>query len=434
MEASSVPASSPRVYMPINHTDSPAPAYAGLQLVGYSDPSPQSPNFAHVLTAARSSPSTNWGPGAAGDAREGNPLPAGLMDSMKANPAGNSGLYVGLPEAEGVSTHSPDSSSAGNPSPQSSSTGNFFCADNPSPRGSCMDSSTCSSLIKGFDKKAVSIKPSPMKKTGVAGPSAASVGMKKCSKVGSPISVSHTEKETIVHTHSSNFREVVHQLTGASRDDSDLLPVTIPSRAPANRGNGDDSSRCLSKQDPFVTCDFTGRSPEFGLRKPMPTKLFERRRSSKTLERISTSCRDLPPLVPSPVTPLASDFERICLPVTPVASPISVQVVPAQERSIVQMHSISALQQNGNVQMYSSYNQAAAMYMFPHSNQSQSSTENLYSVASEPHNVARIAQSQQEASIEDFVIAEKGFFLHPQRPRNSEPALLPLFPESPRDQ
>eukprot|EP00250_Pteridium_aquilinum_P033745 c619_g1_i1 orf=306-1646(+) len=446
MEPSSAPASSPRVYVPINHPDSPVPTYAVLQLVGFSDPSLQNPDLSHAITSARTSPflsSANWGSGAQGDignldTRAGKPLSGGLMETLKGDAAG----IIGISEGEGMHTdvqlstqenHSPENSSAGNPSPQGSSTGKSFCVDNPSPRGSCIDSSTCGS--KGFDKRAVSIKPSPMKKSGIAGPSVVSVGAKKCSKVGSTggpisISVSHTERETIVHAHSSNFREVVHQLTGASGDDGELLPVTVPSRASANRGNGDDVNGCLSKHEPVMKCEYTGRLPDLGLRKPMPTKLFERRRSSKTLERLSTSCRDLPPLVPSPVTPLASDFERICLPATPTASPVSTTVVPGQEHSIAQLHHTSTLRPNGNVQVYSSYNQPG-MYL----NQSQSSTGNLFSGVSELHHMAaHPACSRQEASVEDCVIAEKGFFLHPQRPRNSEPALLPLFPESPRGQ
>lgn len=397
-----------------------------MQLVGQPDLSLQVPNFALASSASRRSPSSNWALQTPAESHDGIALPAGLMDPMKPITACNSGLLV---EAEGVSTQenrSPDNSSAGNPSPQSSSTGNFFCADNPSPRGSCMDGSCCSSVVK--DRRVVLVKSSPMKKTCVAGPNM-NVSMKKCCKVGSTggtISVSHTEKETIVYTDSSNFREVVHQLTGASADDVDLLPVTIPTRAPASRGNGDDANRSASKQDPFVTCDFTGRQSEFGVHKPVPMKLFERRRSSKTLERISTSCRDLPALVPSPVTPLASDFERICLPVSPINS----AMVPAQERSYVQMHCTSTLRQNGSGQVYSSYNQPA-MYISPNSSQSQSIAKISYAVGSKPHNVDYIAQ---EASIEDFAIAKKGFFLHPQKPKNSEPALLSLFPESPRDQ
>ncbi|KAI5057833.1 hypothetical protein GOP47_0027848 [Adiantum capillus-veneris] len=420
MEPSPVAASSPRVYVPITHPDSPT--FAVLQLVGYSDPSP--PNLQHAMPVVRTSPSSNWLSRTAGDSSVESPiiLTGAAMEASKA------GMVEAAAEGDNQSAMpdniSPECSSAENPSPQGSSTGKFLCCDSPSPRGSCVDSSTCSSSYKGLDKKAVCIKPSLMKKSGSVGVSTGSMGVKKCSKVvpaGVTICVSHTEKETIVHTDSSNFREIVHQLTGASGNEGDLLPVTIPSRT---RGNVDDAAGCLSKHD------VTNRGHDLGPRRSMPTKLFERRRSSKTLERISTGCRDLPPLVPSPITPLASDFEKICLPGTPIVSPASGQ----QERNNVQTPPSSALHQIGNVHLNSNHNQSG-MYMHANLNRSHSLPESPHSAFGAPQYGALTSCSrQQEPSIEDFVIAEKGFFLHPQKPRVSVPALLPLFPESPRGQ
>ncbi|MCO5591731.1 hypothetical protein L7F22_045723 [Adiantum nelumboides] len=421
MEPSPVPASSPRVYMPITHPDSSPPTYAVLQLVGYGDPSALNPHSSsHAMSVVLLSPSSTCLSRTAADPRAGSPvLLSGASIPM-------SGMEEVEPEGDNHSIAqdniSPKCSSGGNPSPQGSSSGKPLCSHNPSPRSSCVESSTCSSSIKGPDKKAVCVKPSLMKKSGSAGVNAGSLGMKKCSKVGSPgvtISVSHTEKETIVHTNRSNFREVVHQLTGASGNKRDLLPVTIPSRT---RGNMDDvAGGCVSKHDA------TSRGLDLGPRRSMPIKLFERRRSSKPLESISTGYRDLPPLVPSPVTPLASDFEKICLPVTPVASPASGQ----QDLSNAQTPSASALHHSGNAQLYSNHNQAG-MYGHAGITQSHALPESPYSAFGVPQYGA--LASQQESNIEDFVIAEKGFFLHPQRPRVSQPALLPLFPESPKGQ
>ncbi|MCO5601808.1 hypothetical protein L7F22_055933 [Adiantum nelumboides] len=413
MEPSRVPASSPRVYMPITHPDSPPPTYAVLQLVGYGDPSALNPHSSsHAMSVVRLSPSSSWLSRTAADPRAGSPV---LL-------SGASIPKSGMEEVNHLIAQDNISPECSSGSLQCSSTGKPLCSHNPSPRSSCVESSTCSSSIKGTDKKAVCVRPSLMKKSGSAGLNAGSLGIKKCSKVGSPgvtISVSHTEKETIVHTNRSNFREVVHQLTGASGNEGDLLPVTIPS---GTRGNMDDvAGGCLSKHDA------TSRGLDLGPRRSMPIKLFERRRSSKPLESISTGFRDLPPLVPSPVTPLASDFEKICLPVTPVASPASGQ----QELNNVQTPPASALHHTRNAQLYSNPNQAG-MYRHVGITQSHALPESPYSAFGVPQYGA--LASQQESSIEDFIIAEKGFFLHPQRPRVSQPALLPLFPESPRGQ
>lgn len=151
------------------------------------------------------------------------------------------------------------------------------------------------------------------------------------------ISVSQTDRETIVHTHSSNFRDVVRQLTGASSDDQDLLPVTLPARL-ANRVNNSNIVQNVSISTEIVVSGAgtgvgagasagvcTGASKDqLGLRKA-PLKLHERRKSSmKNLEKITTAynhhaATELSPLNPSPVTPLASDFERFCNASTPTS-------------------------------------------------------------------------------------------------------------------
>lgn len=128
------------------------------------------------------------------------------------------------------------------------------------------------------------------------------------------ISVSQTDRETIVHTHSSNFRDVVRQLTGASSDDQDLLPVTLPARL-ANRVNNTINSTNAAANAEVSSANKA--VSELGLRKA-PLKLHERRKSSmKNLEKLSTAFHA--PLNPSPVTPLASDFERFCNASTPTS-------------------------------------------------------------------------------------------------------------------
>lgn len=152
------------------------------------------------------------------------------------------------------------------------------------------------------------------------------------------ISVSQTDRETIVHTHSSNFRDVVRQLTGASSDDQDLLPVTLPARL-ANRVNYEHIVRNGNINTEIIvpvgagpcagSCGGGGASTgaskdQLGLRRA-PLKLHERRKSTmKNLEKVTTAfnfhaATELSPLNPSPVTPLASDFERFCNASTPTS-------------------------------------------------------------------------------------------------------------------
>ncbi|MCO5576130.1 hypothetical protein L7F22_029938 [Adiantum nelumboides] len=165
------------------------------------------------------------------------------------------------------------------------------------------------------------------------------------------ISVSQTDRETIVHTHLSNFRDVVRQLTGASSDDQDLLPVTLPARL-ANRVNnanmmhnanglGEMSASGAGASGSGASIAPTGNGgackEQLGLRRA-PLKLHERRKSTmKNLEKITNAysfhgAKEVSPIMnPSPVTPLASDFERFCNASTPtsqgssgVSSPIGV--------------------------------------------------------------------------------------------------------------
>lgn len=152
------------------------------------------------------------------------------------------------------------------------------------------------------------------------------------------ISVSQTDRETIVHTHSSNFRDVVRQLTGASSDDQDLLPVTLPARL-ANRVNNSNIVQNANVCAEVVASGGAGvggvsanvnvsagsaNKEQLGLRKA-PLKLHERRKSSmKNLEKITAynfhGAAEVSPIMnPSPVTPLASDFERFCNASTPTS-------------------------------------------------------------------------------------------------------------------
>lgn len=185
------------------------------------------------------------------------------------------------------------------------------------------------------------------------------------------ISISQTERETIVHTHCSNFRDVVRQLTGASTDDQDLLPVTLPARL-ANRGNNEVGFKREAKENGGTTRSVA----ELGLRKA-PLKLHERRKTMKNLEKLSTAYTELP-LVPSPVTPLASDFEKYCTATTPTASQGSTTISPSKSAG-----------KDGFLR-----DQRA------------------------PSNVAE-------------AVAEHNYFVHSPRPQKSSPTLLNLFPESP---
>lgn len=147
----------------------------------------------------------------------------------------------------------------------------------------------------------------------------------------------------------------MHQLTGATSGNKDLLPVTMPTRSTIRSSSacndkdlspgaspmralaqfGGNHNQVNGKQEAFgVSTSLPITSPKLletgSMRRPIAsttTKLLERRKSNKVLERLSTSCRNLPPLVPSPVTPLASDFEKICLPGTPSTSEGSSTVV-----------------------------------------------------------------------------------------------------------
>ncbi|KAI5066673.1 hypothetical protein GOP47_0019297 [Adiantum capillus-veneris] len=275
---SPAPAAGPRVYVPISHPDSPVPTYAVLQFLGISPPPDPS-----------------------------SPAPPPLLHPP---------LHL-LPCSSPASTP---------PSPI------------PKRCASSAESSTSSSSDEK-DKKLTSIKPSPMKKSASAGGLSSSclspVSRRngKALPLGPTISITHTDKDTIIHTHSSNFREVVHQLTGATSGDKGLMPVTLPARniASSNRsgvGNDKDFTAPAAAvplaASPRTMIQSGGDRIEAAIvRKPLcnpTTKLLERRKSNKVLERLSTSCRNLPPLVPSPVTPLASDFEKISLPVTPTTS------------------------------------------------------------------------------------------------------------------
>ncbi|KAH7330938.1 hypothetical protein KP509_20G008900 [Ceratopteris richardii] len=176
-------------------------------------------------------------------------------------------------------------------------------------------------------------------------------------KMQTQISVSQTDRETIVHTHSSNFRDVVRQLTGASSDDQNLLPVTLPARLANRMNNSVVQSAVVSSEAGMVAAPMapvSGGGPaalnssgggtmtlsssggvggatkeQLGLRRA-PLKLHERRKSSmKNLEKISTVYNSFhngvgvaeasPTMNPSPVTPLASDFERFCTASTPTS-------------------------------------------------------------------------------------------------------------------
>eukprot|EP00249_Psilotum_nudum_P009847 c22188_g1_i1 orf=706-1914(+) len=382
----------PRVYVPIALRDSNVQTYAVLEFLGFSSSSSSSP---YSLAA------TDWSSSA---------LPSAFVPSPLSSPSSLLPLTV-TSASSLVPGHSAGLSVANSSQacPNFSLTHHIGADTLPkfpqelhliwpgafreSYQGDTPPSSPVGIIRKGFyesgirenkDRKLIPIKASTMKKTGSGGNTMASAavgspgGKKTLANLGvaAGISVSQTERETIVHTNSSNFREVVHQLTGASSNDQVLLPVTFPARY-ANR------SDIGSKQDTIIKAD-NGvgiRIGELGPRKPT-AKLHERRKAMKNLEKLSTTCKELPLLVPSPVTPLASDFEKICLPTTPPTK---------QGKS---PHSLTELGTKPIMEDHRATN--------------------------EPPNTAEL-----------LAIAEKGFYLHSERPRNSGPTLLNLFPESP---
>ncbi|MCO5588592.1 hypothetical protein L7F22_042549 [Adiantum nelumboides] len=475
---SPAPAAGPRVYVPISHPDSPIPTYAVLQFLGISPP----------------------------------PDPS--------SPANRPPLLHPHPQFSPSLPLLPCSSPASTP-------------PSPAPLKRCAssaESSTSSSSADEKDKKLTSIKPSPMKKSASTNGLSSSVlspGSRRNGKalpLGPTISITHTDKDTIIHTLSSNFREVVHQLTGATSGDKGLMPVTLPARhATTNRsgvGNDNDlASSAAVAAAPRMAIQNGGDSIETAVvRKPMgnpTTKLLERRKSNKVLERLSTSCRNLPPLVPSPVTPLASDFEKISLPLTPTTSEgsstpvlgltVSLSPLSHDARAVETLSLAGAMASYENKPLLSPSHSAKvastdanveAMDVqgprTPHLHRPQNmsiSDDGLVSSTSGMkssilHNVmdatgpslalatgegdlslpeAMDVQNGQELKVhdamdaeslcngasapelsstgtqsnlpndEESIIAKKGFFFHSQRPRDGDPMLLALFPESPRE-
>ncbi|MCO5578602.1 hypothetical protein L7F22_032446 [Adiantum nelumboides] len=469
-------AAGPRVYVPISHPDSPVPTYAVLQFLGISPPPDPS-------------------------------SPANRPPLLHPHPQFSPPMHL-LPCSSPASTP---------PSPVP-----------PKRCVSSAESSTSSSSADEKDKKLTSIKPSPMKKSASTNGLSSSVlspGSRRNGKalpLGPTISITHTDKDTIIHTHSSNFREVVHQLTGATSGDKGLMPVTLPARHVTTNRNG----VCNDKDLPFPAA--VAASPRMAIqnggdsietaivRKAMgnpTTKLLERRKSNKVLERLSTSCRNLPPLVPSPVTPLASDFEKISLPLTPTTSEgsstpvlglaVSLSPLSQDARAVETLGGAMALYENRHL-LSSSHSAIVASTdanveamdvqgpRTPHLHRPQnmsiqddglvSSTSGMKSSIShkimdatgpslalatgegdlclpEPMDVqygqelkvhdAMDAESlcngastadlsstgthSSSANDEESMIAKKGFFFHSQRPRDGDPMLLALFPESPRE-
>ncbi|KAH7294754.1 hypothetical protein KP509_27G016900 [Ceratopteris richardii] len=318
----------PRVYVPISHPDSPVPTYAVLQLLGISSP----------------------------------------PDPSQASPL--------LPQVSAAMHLLPCSSPISSPSSRGPAK---LCA-------SSAESSNSSSSDEK-ERKLTAIKPSPMKKTGSSSAlvnsclSPASRRNGKAFPHGPTISITHTDKDTVIHTNSSNFREVVHRLTGAGSGDKGLSPLTTPSRtttitihsrayadkdslaaSPMSRSSSSPLSPSVINQsceDKIEKMDMAIQSGDKmdtnSVRKVAlanPTKLLERRKSNKVLERLSTSCRNIPVLVPSPVTPLASDFDKIHLHVTPssegcptptICAPLTNPSTACQDAQAVQTISTAAV-------------------------------------------------------------------------------------------
>ena len=159
-----------------------------------------------------------------------------------------------------------------------------------------------------------------------------------------------------------------------------------------------------------------GKTLELEAKGPLALRLFERRRSSnnnKSFGRLSTNSKDLPALVSGPLTPLACEFEKICFSQTPIGSPDNhhhPKPISSEEEE----------RGNNDMLMLSSTHPTGMDISL-----SVTRVVNMQPDMDSNHN--------NQLSAEDVAIAEKGFFLHSERPRSSELTLLPLFPESPRN-
>lgn len=319
----------PRVYVPISLPDTSAPAYAVLEFVGFSSPAPSSSPamlcLPPVVSNASPSPNPSYVPSylvqegpLARSHRSASVLPVSVPPNLPIHPR--------------FETHHDSSSqlvawaaAAGGGPPQ------FVHHQLDSPPLS--PSTTVS--IKGVSRDERKPEAPQIAMAKLAPVMASASSMAKKAAQGNAdmegVSISQTERETIVHTSSSNFKDVVRQLTGASSDDQDLMPVTLPARL-ANRAattsmGGGEAAAMDSLT--VMRVDTSKANAELGLRKA-PLKLHERRKALRNLERLSTtrtSCGgrgeqqlSSSPLSPSPVTPLASDFERFCNATTPTAS------------------------------------------------------------------------------------------------------------------
>ncbi|KAH7436875.1 hypothetical protein KP509_05G039800 [Ceratopteris richardii] len=386
----------PRIYVPVNMPDQGTqPTYAVLEFVGFSSPAPSS--NAHLLhsstsptsvppamlylpstvpSTSRASPSSSFLPLPPNSPQplpppqaaviptvttpQLHPIPRFLSEnstlllpcSSSHNPQTRHQLVTARYELMNVA--SPPSSPSCNPAPSCASSSasresfneKTLHASIPPPfdNGSSME--TAGAICIAASKPVVALSNSP----------ADACPKKEDGLIQTQVSVSQSDRETVVHTHSSNFRDVVRQLTGASSNDRDLLPVTLPTRL-ANRmhnasivqnpGGGAEAAPAAVGGTPMaVTGGLNGGTTreQLGLRRA-PMKLHERRKSSmKNLEKVTTEFsfhggggvlgvapESSPIANRSPVTPLASDFERFCSASTPtsqgssgISSPICV--------------------------------------------------------------------------------------------------------------
>lgn len=329
----------PRVYVPISLPDSSAPAYAVLEFVGFSSPTalvpPSSPAMLCLPpVVSSSSPSLNPSYVPSYLVQEG-PL-ARSHRSASVIPVS---VPPNLPIHPRFEAHHDSSSqvvawavaAAGGP-PQF-----VHQLDSPplSPSTTVSSKGVSSNAKSRDERKPLSVEAPQIAMAKLAPVMASASSIAKKAAQGNAdmggVSISQTERETIVHTSSSNFKDVVRQLTGASSDDQDLMPVTLPARL-ANRaattGMGGGEAAAMDSLT-VMRVDTSKANAELGLRKA-PLKLHERRKALRNLERLSTtgtSCGgrgeqqlSSSPLSPSPVTPLASDFERFCNATTPTAS------------------------------------------------------------------------------------------------------------------
>ncbi|MCO5591651.1 hypothetical protein L7F22_045642 [Adiantum nelumboides] len=274
-------AGGPRVYVPVSLPDSPSATFAVLELVGFSSsPSSTSSPPPHQADALLSPPLHS----------PSHPLFAGLYTLNSTN------FALGNNPSRLLSTHIE----------------NLQQSSHTAPLAIGMDYTHATAITTSFTPPNGTKSSSPPSADGRA-----------------PI-VKTTMKENVVHTTSSNFKDVVQKLTGACGKTEDKLPVTLPNRMASTASTTNASSKSLATSKVFDALSVRMDASK-ALKRSSSCKLLERRKGAlfSKLEQIhndepvALEISTLTPLSPSPITPLTSYFEKVCSAITPTPSPSS---------------------------------------------------------------------------------------------------------------